>query len=106
MSGLVERLEALLASGGETALLRFGLGNALLPDDPLAAAMHLARAVALDPDYTAAWKLLGRARAASGDSDGARAAFEAGIAVAERRGDVQAQKEMQVFLRRLARDGA
>ena len=54
-------------------------------------------------DYSAAWKMLGKAHVAAGDIPGASAAFEQGIAVATSRGDVQAGKEMQVFLKRLKR---
>lgn len=103
MKPAVERLQALLASQGESALLRFGLGNALMDEDPAAAAEHLRRAVALDPAYSAAWKLLGRALAASGADLQAREAYAQGISVAEQRGDVQAAKEMRVFLKRLER---
>lgn len=101
-STLIERLTAMLEHGGETALLRFSLGNALLAAEPALAAAHLRRAVELDADYSAAWKLLGRALAASGAHVEARAAFAEGIATAERRGDIQAAKEMKVFLKRLA----
>ena len=99
--GLVARLLALLERGEETALLRFSLGNALLAIDPAGAADHLSRAVALDPQYSAAWKLLGRAQAAAGDVAAARASYARGIEVAESRGDIQAAKEMRVFLKRL-----
>ena len=102
MTPLIANLEKLLASGKDSALLRFGLGNAYLDaGDAPSAAPHLQRAVAQNPDYSAAWKLLGKALAATGDSTGAIDAFNAGIAVAERVGDKQAMKEMQVFLRRL-----
>jgi predicted Zn-dependent protease len=101
---IVARLQALLASQGETALLRFSLGNACLEDDPAQAAEHLQRAVALDPDYSAAWKLLGKALAKGGDTAAAQRAYEQGIVVAERRGDIQAAKEMRVFLKRLTRE--
>ena len=97
---MIERLEKMLADGQDSAMLRFGLGNAYLKDDPARAAEHLARAVAQDPDYSAAWKLFGRALAANGEHARAAEAFASGIAVAERRGDVQAAKEMQVFLKR------
>ena len=100
---LVERLEALLASQGDSALLRFSLGNACLEAAPAAAVAHFERAVALDPDYSAAWKLLGKARIACGDKEAAKAAYRQGITVAEKRGDLQAAKEMQVFLKRLER---
>lgn len=94
--------EALLAQGRDSALLRFSLGSAYLKaGEAEKAAAHLARAVEYDPNYSAAWKLLGRARAESGDRDGAREAYTRGIAVAETRGDVQAAREMQVFLKRL-----
>ena len=58
-------------------------------------------AVDRDPKYSAAWKALGKALAASGDHPAAIAAYEAGIAVANQRGDIQAAKEMGVFLKRL-----
>jgi hypothetical protein len=38
---------------------------------------------------------------ALGDSDSAVQAYESGIAAARQKGDVQAAKEMQVFLNRL-----
>ena len=97
-----QRLEALLASGKDGALLRFGLGMHYLgTGDSARAAAHLRRAVEQDPDYSAAWKLLGNALAQAGDATGAIAAYRDGIAAAERRGDKQAGKEMSVFLKRL-----
>ena len=71
--------------------------------DPARAAMHLQQAVVHDPDYTAAWKLLGRALADTGDATAALAAYRAGIAVAQRKGDKQAGREMEVFAKRLAK---
>lgn len=97
-----EALEKLLASGRDDALLRFSLGNACLKEaDPEGAAMHLQQALAYDAGYSAAWKLLGQALAAADRSDEAAAAWERGIATAEQKGDVQAAKEMRVFLKRL-----
>ncbi len=104
MKPAIERLEALLAKQGESALLRFSLGNAYLETVPALAIEHLRRAVALDPEYSAAWKLLGRALAASGAATDARAAYAQGIEVAARRGDIQAAKEMRVFLKRLDKE--
>ncbi|MBI2802811.1 MAG: tetratricopeptide repeat protein [Gammaproteobacteria bacterium] len=100
-STLSERLEQLLASGAETAVLRFSLGNAYLATEPARAIPHLTRAVELDPQYSAAWKLLGKAMVATARSAEARAAFQQGIQVAETKGDVQAAKEMRVFLKRV-----
>ena len=94
--------ERMLAAGKDGALLRFSLGSEYLrAGDAAAAAAHLAQAVALDASYTAAWKLLGKALAAAGRNEEARDAYRQGIEVAQRRGDRQARKEMQVFLRRL-----
>ena len=104
MSRLVKRFETMLASGQDNALLRFSLGNAYLDSEPAIAADHLRRALEFDPDYSAAWKQLGRALVAADDAAGAIAAWERGIEVAERRGDKQAVREMQVFLRRLQRE--
>ncbi len=97
-------LEKLLADGKDSALLRFGLGNAYLgAGDALRAVEHLQHAVAFDPGYSAAWKLLGKALTATGLESEALAAYRDGIAAAERKGDKQALKEMQVFARRLAK---
>jgi Flp pilus assembly protein TadD len=101
----IENLERLLASGKDGALLRFGLGNAhLQAGDADAAASHLRRAVEIDPHYSAAWKLLGKALTAAGDEAGAIAAYQQGVAAAQQKGDKQAEKEMRVFLRRLQPD--
>ena len=103
-SPALESFERMLAAGRDGALLRYSLGNEHLKagNDALAAG-HLARAVAFDAEYTAAWKLLGKALAAQGRDAEALAAFRSGIAVAERRGDKQAGREMAVFARRLER---
>lgn len=95
-------LEALLAEGEDNATLRYGLGAAYLKaGDPARAARHLAEATAQAPDYSAAWKLYGRALAESGRTDEAVAAYDQGIQVADRKGDIQAVKEMRVFRKRL-----
>ena len=97
-----QRFEALLAAGKDGALLRFGLGNEYLKaGDATRAAAHLEKAVALDPAYSAAWKLLGKAREQAGRDAEAMDAYRRGIEAAGARGDKQAAKEMAVFLRRL-----
>lgn len=99
---MIERLEAMLARGQDSALLRFSLGNAWLSAGNTAkAAEHLQAAVTQNPDYSAAWKLLGKALTAAGRLEAACAAYRTGIETAERQGDVQAGKEMRVFLKRL-----
>ena len=99
---MIERFEALLAAGKDNALLRFGLGGEYLKAGEAArAAEHLRAALAQDPGYSAAWKLLGRALAQAGDTSGAIAAYRSGIEAAQAKGDKQAVKEMTVFLKRL-----
>ena len=99
---LIANLEALLAKGNDSPTLRFALATRYLATgDAAAAARHASGALALDADYSAAWKLLGQAQAAEGDTDAAAASYRCGIEVAQRRGDRQAAKEMGVFLKRL-----
>ena len=99
---LSARLRKQAGGPRDGALLRFSIGNALMAEGDIAGAVAEFRAATgFDPRYSAAWKLLGSALDASGDSSAAEAAWEQGIAVAQERGDTQAAKEMQVFLRRL-----
>ncbi len=99
---LIANLRAQRGGPRDGALLRFSLGNALLAaGDAAGAAEELRQAVAFDPHYSAAWKLLGKACLALDDKPGAADAWRQGIDVAQTRGDKQAEKEMTVFLRRL-----
>ncbi|MGZ8265806.1 MAG: tetratricopeptide repeat protein [Burkholderiales bacterium] len=103
----IANLQKMLDGGRDNALLRFSLGNEFLKaGDAASAAVHLRAAVTHDPAYSAAWKLLGRALEASGALEAALAAYREGIAIAERKGDKQAAKEMTVFARRLERKRA
>jgi Tfp pilus assembly protein PilF len=101
---LIANLEALLTKGGDNAVLRLALASRYLDaGDAPAAVGHAEAAVRLDPEYSAGWKALGGAFAAAGRYADALAAYERGIAVAEKRGDQQAAKEMRVFSSRLKR---
>lgn len=100
----IASLEKLVGSPRDNALLRYSLGNEYLKSgDAAQAAAHLREAVARDPGYSAAWKLLGRALAESGAQRDALSAYHEGIRVAEAKGDKQAAKEMTVFARRIER---
>ena len=102
----IAALERLLDAGKDGALLRFGLGSEYFKaGDAAAAVIHLSRCVEIDPGYSAAWKLLGKALAAMQRNDEALAAWREGIAAAQRKGDKQAMREMQVFVRRLVKQG-
>lgn len=100
-------LEKLLAAGQDNLMLRFGLGNAWLKQGDYARAIdHLRAALRHDPAHSASHKLLGKALAAAGRNDAAMAAYEDGIRIAEEKGDIQAAKEMRVFLKRLQSSAA
>ena len=98
---MIENLTGMLERGTDTALLRYSLGNELLKvGDTQAAIVHLREALRHDAEYSAAWKVLGKALLDAGSYSEAIEVLRQGIEVAGRRGDVQAGKEMGVFLRR------
>lgn len=100
----LQSFERMLEAGKDGALLRHSLGNEYLKlGDAANACMHLERALAFDPQYTAAWKLYGKALDAAGRAADALAAYRRGIDVAREKGDRQAEKEMIVFARRIER---
>ncbi len=95
-------LEKLLGGPRDSAMLRLTLARQLYAEQQINAAIaHLRQAVLRQPDYSAAWKLLGNYLAQNGNIEDARQAFEQGIAAAKVNGDIQSEKEMLVFLRRL-----
>jgi Tfp pilus assembly protein PilF len=99
---VIPSLEKLLSQGKESALLRFSLGTEYFKlHETWVSVFHLKRAIELDPEYSAAWKLLGMALAENGILHEALDAWRRGAVVAEKRGDKQAAKEMGVFVRRL-----
>jgi Tfp pilus assembly protein PilF len=102
--GMIDNFERMLQAGKDSPLLRYGLGGEYLKQgDHVQAALHLRSAVAQDPGYSAAWKLLGKCLTEAGDLEGARMAWQSGLAAAEAKGDKQAKREMTVFLKRLDR---
>ncbi|WP_432721566.1 tetratricopeptide repeat protein [Jeongeupia wiesaeckerbachi] len=94
----------MLENGRDNALLRLSLGTLYLNDGEIASAIeHLRKAVELDPAYSAAYKLLGKALLQAGDTDAAESVWQSGLMVAEGRGDMQAVREITVFLKRIAK---
>ncbi|HVC48707.1 MAG TPA: hypothetical protein VND43_00865 [Burkholderiales bacterium] len=90
-----------LSKTHDSASLRYGLGLAYMDDKlPQLAQYELQKAIEMQPDFAAAWKALGKALAAIDNLPGAKAAWTEGILVARKQGNIQAAKEMEVFLRR------
>ena len=99
---IINNLLSMLDQGQDSALLRFSLGNAYLNSkDYKQAIEHLAQALKHDSDYSAAWKLYGKALTSNGDNEEAINVYQQGIKIAEDKGDIQAAKEMRIFLKRL-----
>ena len=92
-SAALRNFERMLAAGQEHAKA----------GDWAAAVDALAHAVALDPTYTAAWKLYAKALEQAGQPAKALETYRHGIIVARQKGDRQAEKEMTVFARRIER---
>ena len=107
MSTLINKLEGMLALGKDNALLRYSLGAEYFKmkayDDAL---RHLDKALALNPHHSATWKLFAKILVAVERVEEAMKAYQQGIDVALLRGDLQAAKEMRVFLRRLEKNAS
>ena len=83
-------------------VVRFGLAGAYLDAGQAEAAVaEYTATVRLKPDYSAAYRGLGRALERAGRTVEAKAAYEKGLEVAASTGDLQTKKEIEVFLRRI-----
>lgn len=100
--GMTENLEKMLAKGRDDPMLRFGLGSAYFNDGDLDKAIpHLQSCIDQDANYTAAYKLLGKALIQSDRLDEATRVFNEGLARALESGDKQTEKEVRVFLKKI-----
>lgn len=101
-TSMIDNLEAMLAKGQDNAMLRFGLGKAYYQNnDYVTACEHLQQAVQYKPEYTAAWKLLGFCQQQLDQLQQALHTYQQGIVAAQTEGDKQAEKEMQVFVKKI-----
>lgn len=101
---MISNFLSILEKGNDNALVRYSLGNAYFSEKKYEDAIdHLQHAIDHDPNYSAAWKLLGRCHYELGQYAQALEVYERGIEVASTLGDKQAEKEMQVFKRRSSR---
>lgn len=101
LTALIDRLEALLESGQDNLLLRFGLGKAHAEQENYKAALkHLEQAVIFDPMHSSSWFWLGRSSLGAGDISTAVQHLQQAITTARQNGDNQTVKMAEVFLRR------
>jgi len=97
----IRTLEQLIAADPNDPDLPFLLGKALLDAKQFeASAARLDQAANLNPNLAAIWRFWGEALLGAGDPEAARTIWTDGIAVAERTGELQAGKEMNVLRRR------
>ncbi len=86
----------------DNPMVLYSLGTELFKQGEFPEARdHLQRAVRNKPDYSVAYRMLGRAHYELNEDEEARRVFTQGREVAERNGDLQTVKEIDVFLRRL-----
>lgn len=103
-SSAIDRIEELLEYYPDDVLLHLSLGRRYMEADMYPKAVEVfRRAVDLDPAYSVAYRYLAEAQEKAGDLSGAARTYERGIGVAREQGDIQAAREMEVFLKRLTR---
>ena len=102
-----EMFRKLLQRDETNPMVLYSLGNELFKEGRYAEARdYLRRAVEHKPDYSVAYRMLGRAHFELCEDAEARDVFERGRRVAEANGDLQTVKEIDVFRRRLEKRGA
>jgi uncharacterized protein HemY len=99
-----EMFRKLLEKDPDNPMILFSLGTELFKEGRYPEAReHLARAVENKPDYSVAYRTLGRAHYELHENAEARHVFTKGREVAQENGDLQTVREIDVFLRRLDR---
>ena len=92
----------LLERDPNNPMVLYSLGNELFKERRYGEARdHLQRAVANKLDYSVAYRMLGRAHFELHENSEARSVFLKGKVVAQKNGDLQTVKEIDVFMRRL-----
>ena len=94
----------LLQKDSDNPMILYSLGNELFKEGRYEEARDLLqRAITNKPDYSVAYRMLGRAHYELNENTEAREVFLNGKEVARGNGDLQTVKEIDVFLRRLQR---
>jgi uncharacterized protein HemY len=96
----------LLERDQNNPMVLYSLGNELFKEGQYSEARDLLRrAVENKPDYSVAYRMLGRAHFELHENSEARSVFLRGKKVAQENGDLQTVKEIDVFTRRLEKRG-
>lgn len=97
-----EMFRRLLEKDPNNPMILYSLGNELFKDRKYSEAReYLSRAIRNKPDYSVAYRTLGRTLFELHDDAEARRVFAQGREVAQRNGDLQTVREIDVFIRRL-----
>jgi uncharacterized protein HemY len=95
----IEIFTAMLAEQPENAMIWYGLASEQFKLENWAeAAESLRHVVSLNPDYTAAYQMLGTVLAKAGDLAGAQQAWRDGIETADRTGAWKTGQHMRTLL--------
>ena len=98
----LEQFKELAEADPDDPVVHYGLGSEHLKLGEFAeAAAAFRKTIELQPDYSAAYRELGKALEKSNRREEAREIYRQGKEVATRKGDLQTAKEIDVFLRRL-----
>ena len=105
MASRIEQLQKILALDPNDPMTHFGLGKAYGDEQHWEqAASSYRQAIALKPDYTAAYQGLGDALSTLDRTDELRKVLEEGIAVGTKNGDHIPTEKMKARLHRLNKD--
>jgi len=101
----LEQFRQIVDMDPDDSFSHFGYASALFEAGRYPEAVHEFReAIRLKPDYSAAFRDLGKTLERTGAPTEAGQVYREGIPIAERNGDLQTLKEMQVFLKRLEQE--
>jgi predicted Zn-dependent protease len=99
-----EMFRRLLEKDPNNTMILFSLGSELFKEGRYQEARELlARAVENKPDYSVAYRMLGRTHYELDENAEARRVFTKGREVAKENGDLQTVREIDVFLHRVER---
>jgi Flp pilus assembly protein TadD len=100
----LEQLRQIAEREPDDDLAQYGFGKACLDSGRIEEAIQaLSRATQLNRAYSAAYRDLGRALTEAGRVHDAIRTLRSGIQIAQKQGDLQTVREMEVFVKRTAR---